>query len=170
MSVRKSEAIRTGRTGKRGSGDDSLIDRIPISKVNYILYVLVLVAAVFVVYWAVMQYLMYVGQLPREDLYANVTVNDVQTFGDAFHPYLVVETAVKKRSMITVTLTGEDYSSTHNSGEYSHNYTALVILPTDKFSTDIDIHISAVDKKGRSFAEMLTLTTAEMPEVLFKVS
>ena len=159
--------MRKSRAGRQTG--DKLVDHISLTKVNYILYVFIVILTIVILYFVVVEYLIYTGQRPRADLEAELTRNDVERFSDGMHPFIVVTTAAKKNSVIQVMLTSADYGAQYSSGDYVINYTAFVLLPSDAFATDFNVTVRALDEKGRVKTTGFPFTTQEKPDVLFKV-
>ncbi len=160
MPVRKSDS----REDK-----ESIADYMPLSRVNYAFYVGILVFAIAICYFVVMEYLVYSDGLPENDLEIEMVRNDVERFSDGLHPVVVVDAAVREGSMVQVVLRSDSYTNRYSSGDYVNNYTAFFILPKDVFSTDFVLSVTARGENGGIFGEDLHFRSADRPKVEFSV-
>jgi len=155
---------------KKSDEPKQKIDQIiTLSRMTYVLYIGILLVAVVVLYFVIAEYVMYAHQLPKDDLFINVTSNDAQSFADGFHPVLVIDAAAREKSIIQIKLASSAYSTQYSSGDYANNYTALAILPTNLFSTDFNITATATDKEGNTFYRKIYIKTGEEKNVVFGV-
>jgi len=145
-----------------------LVDLIPLSKQVYVLYSVILIAAVLMAYLAVVEYFRYAVEL-EEDLNVNITQNSVETFADGIHPFIVVSVNANEDSIITVKLASKAYTTEYSSSDYVTNYTAFAILPRNAFLTEFNITVIASSQTGETKKEIKTKTKEE-PKVMFKVN
>ena len=148
---------------------DRILERLPLSKINMALYVLILVVAVIILYFVVAEYLIYSGQRSLAPLQVNVTKNSAESFGGNFHPVLVVDVATRKESTISVRLVSPEHETYQSSGDPVTNYTSFIILPRNTFSTEFNLAVTAMDKNGRVLTYNKVLQTEAEPEVMFKI-
>ncbi len=145
------------------------LDRLQVSKINMALYVFILVIAVIILYFVVLEYLIHTGQRPSLPLQVNITKNAVESLGGEFHPVVVVDVATRKDSVITVRLESSSPEIYQSSGEPVNNYTAFFILPADNFSTEFNLSVTAMDNNRRVLTYNSEFKTHEKPGVMFKI-
>jgi len=152
-----------------------LIDKISVTKLNYRLYAVVLIVGVCVLYLVVVQYLIHNRiQHTTQPINIQIIRNSIEQFGDGSHPLVIITVTTQEESVITLYFNSSLYDTVYNSGDYMTNYTVSAILPKSSFSTLFDIRVSALDKKGRTTKQEISLTTAKIqtsgnPDVKFRI-
>lgn len=149
--------------------EPGVLAHLHITKVNMALYVFILAIAILILYFVLLEYLMYIGKMPCEPLTVNVTRNSVESFGGDFHPVIIVEVSTISDSTISLSLVSGTHEAYQSSGEPVTNYTSFIILPEDTFSTKFNLTVSATDEAGRVRTHVQELMTEDKPEVMFRI-
>jgi len=146
-----------------------IIDRVSVTQLNYRLYLVVLLVAIAVLYLVVAQYFMYGSREYRDHITVEIIRNSVERFSDGAHPLVIINALASDEAIMDVEFVSDVYNTTYSSGDYTTNYTASAILPSDAFSTEFNVRISASDRYGRKNAREISLITENKPEVMFSV-
>ena len=139
-------------------------------KLTYVMYVVILIVAVVVLYFAVWQYVKYQNLFSYDDRIDIVVVeNDVDAFQDRMVPYVIFRIESTGYGHVDVLVESEGYSTAYSSKRPVKEYTKTVTLPEELFGKDLNITAVAKDKKGMRITVQETVKLKEQPDVLFKI-
>lgn len=146
-----------------------ILDRVSVTKLNYRLYLVVLLLAIAVLYLVVAQYFMYGSREYRDHITVEIIRNSVERFSDGAHPLVIINALAPDDAIMDVEFISDVYNTTYSSGDYTTNYTASAILPTNAFSTEFDVKISASERDGGHDVKTISFVTEKQPGVMFSV-
>ncbi|MFC1723239.1 hypothetical protein ACFL0V_03810 [Nanoarchaeota archaeon] len=118
-------------------------DMFSASRVNILLYIVIGSVVLFMLYFAVLQYMIYAG-IARNKLTFQIVSNEVQEFSDGEHPVLTLRATTRQESKITIVLA--HYNMNFSSEGYVKDYSRFLVLPKGAQGKEFEVLAVAEDR------------------------
>ena len=135
----------------------TLEDYFALSRLNSVMYVIIVLIAFLILYFLVVQFVTYKG-LTANKVQVHIVTNDLQTFSDGTHPVLTVSAKTRYDSRITISVQG-DVNFSFMNDNYVKEYTRLIVLPTYFVGKDFLLVVVSEDKNGLITLKQMNIRT-----------